>query len=328
MVSKKTTKRKTVGILSQLAQRRRLLFGSIVLFLGIITFLVTFGVGVSTSRSDTDIDASDSQETVEPVEPEQEQNPDEMANITSSVSEIDFQPIIDEWVNLVGGSKGIAMYDLDLDIMVGQYNADEKFSTASLYKLFVVYEGYRRLQNGDWNESELKCLDLAIRESNSECAETMWAKIGRDELDNIVQQDFNLTNVSVKSLSATPREIVQMMKIFYEHKEITDESLISRMQDSFLNQPITTYNWRQGLPSGFSDAVNVYNKVGWHYIIDEEDKDGNVKRGHWGIYDDAAILDFTENSRHFIVVVMTNNVDYRQIRRFGTMIETYYQENQ
>ena len=97
------------------------------------------------------------------------------------------------------------------------------------------------------------------------------------------------------------------------------------MMDSFLNQPVTAYNWRQGLPSGFSDAVKVYNKVGWQYMIDEEDEEGNVVKGHWEVYDDAAIIEFTENERHFIVVVMTSNVDFRQIRRFGTMIEEHYQ---
>ena len=84
------------------------------------------------------------------------------------------------------------------------------------------------------------------------------------------------------------------------------------MKDSFLNQPVTEYDWRQGLPSGFSDAVNVYNKVGWAY-----NDEGEV----WDIYNDAAIIEFPEKDRHFIVVVMTNKVPYQQIRKLGTMIE-------
>ena len=215
-----------------------------------------------------------------------------------------------------------AIYDLDLDKVAGTYNADTKFQTASIYKLFVVYEGYRRVQNGIWDGSEiagwtrntiLKCLDLAIRESNSPCAETLWNKIGHEELNAIVQTDFGITTVTASSLMATPTEIMLMMKKFYEHPDITDEILVAQMKDSFLNQPVTTYNWRQGLPSGLSERVNVYNKVGW-----------NWNGSYWTIYDDAAILDFVTEERHFIAVVMTSGISYQQIRQFGTNIEAAF----
>ena len=88
-------------------------------------------------------------------------------------------------------------------------------------------------------------------------------------------------------------------------------------QDSFLNQPTTEYNWRQGLPSGFSEKVDVYNKVGW---------DWNGKS--WNIYNDAAILNFRDEGRQFIVVVMTSGVRYQQIRDFGAQIEkAFYDQN-
>ena len=225
---------------------------------------------------------------------------------------------INQWAKSVGGKKGVIFYDLDNSSVIGSYNADTEFETASLYKLFVVYEGYRRLQSGEWDRETIagstgytigKCLDLAIRESHSGCAETLWAMIGRDALDNVVQNDFGI-DLSVGELSATPREILEIMKIFYNHKEITDDKLVATMKDSFLNQPTTTYKWRQGLPSGFSDNVLVYNKVGW-----------NWNGSSWTIYDDAAILDFTKTDRHFILVVMTSGVTYQQIRNLGSIIE-------
>ena len=83
------------------------------------------------------------------------------------------------------------------------------------------------------------------------------------------------------------------------------------MKDSFINQPSTEYNWRQGLPSGF-EVANVYNKVGWEY----DDKTGN-----WRIYNDAAIVEYLEKDRHFVVVVMTSSVGFDQIKRFGQMLE-------
>lgn len=251
------------------------------------------------------------------VEPESEPEPEPEVVLPDK---IDFQPIVDEWAQSVGGNRSVLIYDLDRDEVAGEYNTKEGYGTASLYKLFVVYEGYRRLQSGEWQADEpagstgytiLKCLDLAIRESYSPCAETLWAKIGQSNLDGIIENDFKITNSTISKLVSNPEDIMKMMKIFYERPEITDASLVDVMKDSFLNQPTTTYNWRQGLPSGFSKA-KVYNKVGWDF---------NPNTNSWNIYHDAAIVEFPEQNRHFIVVVMTNQVPYQQISKLGSMIE-------
>ena len=247
------------------------------------------------------------------------------ARPTPAAGSNDLQGVLNSWTRSTGGGKGAIFYDLDSGQVLASYNPDEKFATASIYKLFVVYEGYRRLQNGTWNGEDradstgktiAKCLDLAIRESNSACAETLWGMIGRDALDAAVQNDFGLPSVTVGSLSATPREIMLMMKRFYEHPEITDENLVAIIKDSFLNQPPShglcsgPCNWRQGLPSGFSNKVKVYNKVGWNF-------NGSI----WTIYDDAAIIEFPEKDRRIIAVVMTSGIHYNKIRDLATQIE-------
>ncbi len=248
---------------------------------------------------------------------------------TVSVKKVDFQPVINEWVNAVGGQKGIIIYDLNIDEVVGEYNPDNRMRIESIYKLFVVYEGYRRVQSGEWNGEDrcgntgwtiLGCLDKAIRESSSTAAEALHGMIGYATLNDIVRNEFEIPNVTVESISATPREVMQMMKIFYDHTEITDQELIAQIKDSFLNQPPSAglcsgpCDWRRGLPSGFSDRVNVYNKVGW------------LSGGSsWVYYDDAAIVDFIEADRKYIVVVLTSGgVTNKQIANFGTKLEEYF----
>lgn len=234
---------------------------------------------------------------------------------------VNFQPVIDEWTQSVNGNKSVAIYDLERDEMAASYNLSENYNTASLYKLFVVYEGYRLVQSGEWQAdalagstgySILECLDLSIRESYSPCAETLWAEIGHDKLDEIIESDFEIHDSSISTLTSNASDITKMMKIFYEHTDITDDELIKTMKDSFLNQPATTYNWRQGLPSGFQSA-NVYNKVGWDYN----------PAGYWNVYHDAAIVEFSDG-RHFVVVVMTNRVPFEKIRQFGSQLESTY----
>lgn len=261
------------------------------------------------------------EETTPPEEPkEEEPEPEPLPD------KIDYQPIVDEWVESVSGNRSVLIYDLDRDEVVGEYNTKEDYDTASLYKLFVVYEGYRRVQSGEWNGEDIagstgytiaKCLDLAIRESYSLCAETLWAKIGHENLEEIIENDFNITNSDISHLTSNPEDITKILKIFYDHEEITDEELIAQMKDSFLVQPKTTYDWRQGLPSGFKKA-DVYNKVGWDY---------NPNGGYWNIYHDAAIVEFPDENRHYIVVVMTNRVPFQKIRDLGSQIEATFYES-
>lgn len=241
---------------------------------------------------------------------------------------VSFQPTIDEWVKTVGGNKSILIYDLNRNEIAGEYNTAEKYSTASLYKLFVVYEGYKRVNNGEWDGNEKagstgytinECLDLAIRESYSPCAETLWAMIGYDALDKIIETDWSIVNSDIPKLTSNVSDITEMMKRFYLHPDFDSPELLSSMWDSFLNQPETTYDWRQGLPSGFKKA-SVYNKVGWDYNTDSK---------YWNIYHDTAIVKFPladGTTRDFVVTVMTNRVDYKNIKKFGEMLENAFFE--
>ncbi len=281
----------------------------LLIFVATFTVIAAFYVKSINNKDNIQEEIAVSNEEPETVNDLEEEKP----------QKIDFQPIVDEWVSDVNGNKSVIVYDLDLDELVGVYNPDETYNTASLYKLFVVYEGYKRLENGEWQAdspaghtgySILECLDLAIRESNSSCAETLWSMIGRDNMDKIVKNDFKIMDTSISDLSSNPNDILKMMQIFYQHEDIIDEKLVETMKDSFLNQPKTEYDWRQGLPRGFLRA-NVYNKVGWDYN----------PNGYWNIYHDAAIVEFPEQARHYIVIVMSNRVDFKDISKFGSMIE-------
>ena len=256
--------------------------------------------------------------TVEDIEVDV--NQEELKIEEPQIQAVDFQPIVDEWVESVGGNKSVLIYDLDRGELAGSYNSNEPYNTASLYKLLVVYEAYREIQSGALDPDKnidtvgytiLECLDLAIRESYSPCAETLWDMIGRQNLNDIIKNDFDITNSDISSLTSNPEDVLKIMQLFFKHPEIKDKQLVEQIKDSFLNQPITTYDWRMGLPSGFAKA-NVYNKVGWDF---------NADMNYWNLYHDAAIVEFPEQNRHFVVVVMTNLVSPVQVAKLGTLIE-------
>ncbi len=290
-----------------------------------ILFLVLLGVFVAAStligayiiRGNFQYEPEPQNEQIEPV-PDETKPEEVVPELPKAVS---FQSIVDDWAESTNGDRSVLIYDVERDEVVGEYNANEPYNTASLYKLFVVYEGYRRIASHEWSADEMigstgydliSCLDLAIRESYSPCAETIWAMIGHAELDEIIANDYGITDSDISHLTSNPKDILKIMLMFYKHELALDAATLDRMKDSFLTQPITTYNWRQGLPSGFSKA-NIYNKVGWNY-----------NGSYWTIYHDAAIVEFPEDDRHFIIIVMTGKVPFQKIRDLGTMLEEYY----
>ena len=235
---------------------------------------------------------------------------------------IDLQPVVDAWADTIRGNKSVVIYDLDRDEISASYNANESFNTASLYKLFVVYEGYRRVYDGRWNgatmvgstgSNVMDCLDYAVRRSDSPCAEGLWGMMGHAELDTIIKNDYGILNSNISKLLSNANDIAVMMKRFYTHPDFNEAEFLPRMKDSFLNQPkIGNNNWRAGLPSGFTRAI-VYNKVGWDY---------NPSGDYWNIYHDASIVEAPELNRHFVVVVMTNRISNQSIAKLGTDIES------
>ncbi len=72
---------------------------------------------------------------------------------------------------------------------------------------------------------------------------------------------LGIKNTYNLGLTSTPRDLIELLKVIYVHEHLSDDSW-SRLSDSMLNQPVTTDNWRQGIPAGFQTPL-VYDKVGW-----------------------------------------------------------------
>ena len=256
---------------------------------------------------------------------------------------LDLQLPLDQWLTAQTASKnsGVLIYDIDNDAIVARHNEDTKFRIESIYKMFVAYEGYYRIDNKKWdgdatyaiaNDFNNKrytrslCLDHMIRYSYSPCAEVMWGEIGHDNLQ-AAYKERGFKDTNIQAITSTPSDLVKLYQMYWKHPDLSEESW-KKIQDSMLNQVAptknTTYarNWRQGLPSGFNTAV-VYNKVGWL-------GDGN---GNWTYYDDAAFVVFPEVeknkdgekklARHYIIVALTNNTKPAQLVKLGQKIEDF-----
>lgn len=238
------------------------------------------------------------------------------------------QPVVDQWLRQFSGSAsiGVMIYDLNNSRTAASYKADEVFNVASVYKLLFAYDGYRQISLGvdqadqhfittaDKGSLTLsQCLDLIIRESYNGCADPLAQNPTRISRVNNLIREVEMTNTSNIGLQTTAADLTKLLRYYWRHTDLNSDTW-TQLADSMLNQPIVDgNNWRQGLPSGFSSAVKVYNKVGWEW--------NGADR--WNIYADAAILDFTDLKHYYTMVVITNNAisDSSKISQLGRMIE-------
>lgn len=225
---------------------------------------------------------------------------------------IDFQPLLDQWAADTRKNSqidlGVMIYDLDHQTVVGSYQPDTVFNAASIYKLFYAYDGYREIAAGrdsadayftttaDKGDLTLgACLGLIIRESYNGCADPLRSDPDRTARVEALISDLGLTSTTNAGLYSSARDLTRLLQLYWEHPDLTADQWTA-IQDSLLNQPPTAYDWRQGLPAGFTTA-EVYNKVGWAW-----------NGSYWSVYNDAAIVVFPEQHRHYLVVVLTEGI--------------------
>lgn len=288
----------------------------------LIVFLTAFGVAlvVSVTIGTKVLNRDKANEDIV----ENEESSDE-ADIEETITPtfIDLQPTVDAWLATAPGKVGLMIYDLDNQQVAAEYQSNVVFEAASVYKLFFAYDGYMQIDAGvddgeayftstsDYDNLSLSdCLDKIIRESYNGCADPLRADAARFARAEALADRLELTGTSSAGLYSTAADLTKLMQLYWEHPDLSAASW-EAIQDSMLNQPPTTYNWRQGLPSGFSQAL-VYDKVGWNYT-----------GSYWSIYDDVAFVVFPEQDRHYIVVVMTSGFPtFTPLVNLGAQLET------
>lgn len=294
-------------------------------------FLVSFGIslaGASLVRALIFPPQSPNPEVVtsDPESPFQEKS-----------SYISLQPIVDEWLTTLPEDTrvGLMIYDLDNQQSAASYQSTEIFNNASLYKLLFVYDGYEQLDSGlEDGETYFgtfydtdpdnpyqtiatdytiqACLDAAIRTSHNDCGEALYNDPARQTRVGSMIEKLNLSNTTEFGLSSTPADMTKLLEFISEHQTLSSTSW-NKLQDSMLNQPITADgdNLRQGLPDGFNVA-KVYAKVGWERGYD-----------YWNVYNEAAIIEFSETNRHYLVTIMSENLpDSELLLQLGQSLET------
>jgi beta-lactamase class A len=224
---------------------------------------------------------------------------------THTFDSSELQEVVDAWAAGISGTASVVITDTDGVVLV-TLNPDEIYFAASIYKLYVAYEGYRQVDAGkvDVNEIYLnnqtrkECLDLMIRESDSPCAEELWVEIGKQELTNILVS-YGITNTSMTAISTTAADAANMLARIARGEGLSADSR-NALLESMKNQI-----FRDSLNKGFSENVTIYNKIGFNEMVE---------------YHDVAIVEL-QSGEQIIVSVLTEGVGTNNIANLATLLE-------
>ena len=214
------------------------------------------------------------------------------------------QNTLDAWLSEQSGVASVVIADEDGEILARRL-ADRQYFAASIYKLYVAYEGYRKIDDGTHKLSEpflagqtrKECLDKMIRTSDSPCAEKLWVELGKAELDDAMQE-YGLKDTSMVAITTSARDAAVILS-----RIATGEGLSKASQQKFLAS-MKGQIYRDALPVGFTDST-VYDKVGFN---------GQKE------YHDVAIVKL-EHDRQLIVSVLTERVGTSAIADLAARIE-------
>ncbi len=262
-------------------------------------------------ETNNDVPQSSNTGVTEPLQavqvPDESQLNEVDAQHLKSFDEIALQQTVDAWAGELSNSAlaSVVLSD-DQGIVLASLKPDERYFTASIYKLYVAYEGYRLIDEGlaQLTDPYLgertfgQCLDVMIRESDSPCAEKLWVQLGKAETTETLKT-YGITNTSLVGLSTTAADVATMLA------RIARGEGLSSASQALLLQSMKDQIYRNTLNKGFSDAVTVYNKIGFNEQLE---------------YHDTAIIELTDG-RQLIVSVLTRQVGTTRIVELAKQLE-------
>ncbi len=275
--------------------RKKLWFGFIVVIIGLLCTLIYLLVKpapVVSPPENIEIieNSTNKDESLEPEEPKP--------------TLLNVQPIIDAWGAKQSGEFSIVVYDLENEKTIGSHRENEIYFAASIYKLYVAYEGYLAEQRGEYKfdepylngQTRETCLDLMIRESDSPCAEKLWNELGKEKLTSTLVS-YGINNTSMTNINTTAQDAATLLARLHLNDEMNVANK-NRMLTSMKHQV-----YRDSLAKGLSSGI-FYDKVGF--------------RGY-DEYHDVGILELP-NGRHYVISLLTNKVGTIAMTELGQQL--------
>ncbi len=226
-------------------------------------------------------------------------------NLDTNVSIIKSQTIdLSAWLLSHGGQYSVSLYEDGSPL--SDVKSSEQYFMASIYKLYVAYIGYQKVDQGVWNYDEPayfedwtrgKCLDEMIRSSHSPCGEKMMAEIGTPNIQAVLNE-YGLENTSFTQFVTSSADVANVLIRLQKNLDlspVSTERLMSSMEGQI---------YRDALPKGFDDW-KMYDKVGF--------RDQNE-------YHDVGII-VSPQGKTYIIAVLSNGAGTNNLANLAQTIK-------
>ncbi|HTE22421.1 MAG TPA: serine hydrolase [Candidatus Limnocylindria bacterium] len=183
---------------------------------------------------------------------------------TYSRSSRGMQALLDYWSQSHGGQWGIVMQQLNGGSISASVNPNRQFRSASVYKIFVAYVVYTKINAGqlsmsagtDTGKSVGTCLELMIVRSDNACGTALGNKIGWSANHGMLRaKGFGSTQLVYGGHLTTARDTATFLT-YLQSRSLTGSGYDGSLLSMFGRQI-----WRYGIPAG-SPGMHVANKLG------------------------------------------------------------------
>lgn len=216
------------------------------------------------------------------------------------------QALIDYWVSIHSGRYAVTFQRTDGSLSAS-YNQTSQFTTASVYKMYVAYGIYHKIEAGELSEDTMTsagksvsgCIEVMIVVSDNACGVALATMVGWSTI-NTWLNSLGLTSTDISKgydLVTTSKEAATFLK------QLDAGTLMNTSHTSALLNLMKQQIYRSAIPAGVSGIV-VADKVGWLT----------------GINNDAAIVYDPDGT--YILVIMTENSSWGGIKDLTSQINS------
>lgn len=272
--------------------RRKYIVGGIILC--VLAAVIVLGFSASTKAPKvSDNQALTSKRESQPAKkPEKPQPP--------KVPLVDLQPTLDDWLKTQSAQYSIEVYDLSNHKVIAAHDPDTAFFTASLYKPYIAYFGYKKMTDGSFTDtpdyqngrSRLQCLFVMIKNSDSPCGETMMAELGRPWIDTQLPA-LGMKCTSLVGLKTCAHDMNTLIVDFMNTKDIAEkykQSLFKSMDEQI---------FRLAMEEGFDKAKFIGSKVGFNLDIN---------------YHETSLVTFADGRQYLVTIMSQGQGSPRPLR--------------
>lgn len=231
---------------------------------------------------------------------------------------------INDWIAAHSGQYQVAIQELGGQGRQASFNVAQQTVMASTYKLFLAFAAYKQSESGALNLStKLTCvapdnrvktieqsIEVAITQSNNECAIALGRYIGWAKVDQIIAasgfQNVKLNNYD-SSNNLVGDKLVNAGELAKFLAQLSNGSLVTKTHTSTLLGYMKRQVYREGIPAGSQGSV-VADKVGF---LD-------------GYLHDAGIVYSPDST--YALVIMSKGSSWRDISSLSSAIYSFMNE--